>query len=98
MLSKQVILKQLEVQLPTLRKYGVAQIGLFGSFVRNSHRMDSDIDILVDFENEENTFDNYIAVSDLLENVFEGRKIDLVTKGGSSPYIGPHILADIEYV
>jgi predicted nucleotidyltransferase len=30
--------------------------------------------------------------------VFEGRKIDLVTKGGLSPYIGPHILADIEYV
>ena len=31
-------------------RYGVKEIGIFGSFVRGEEREDSDIDILVEFE------------------------------------------------
>jgi predicted nucleotidyltransferase len=32
------------------REYGVERIGLFGSYVRNEQRSDSDIDLLVEFD------------------------------------------------
>jgi len=32
-----------------------------------------------------------------LEEIF-GRRVDLVTTEALSPYIGPHILAEVEYV
>ena len=32
-----------------IKKYGVAKIGLFGSFVRNEQHEKSDIDLLVEF-------------------------------------------------
>ena len=35
-------------------------------------------------------------VAFLLEEVF-GRKVDLVTRESLSPYIGPKILAEVEY-
>ncbi len=35
------------------KKYKVNEIGIFGSYVRGEQKETSDIDILVDFENEE---------------------------------------------
>ena len=34
----------------------------------------------------------------LLEAIFEGEKVEVVTKNGLSPYIGPKILKEVEYV
>ena len=39
-----------------------------------------------------------MAVCDLLDKIFKGYKVEVVTAGGLSPYIGPHILNDVEYV
>jgi predicted nucleotidyltransferase len=30
--------------------------------------------------------------------IFKGYKVEVVTTGGLSPYIAPHILKDVEYV
>ena len=57
----------------------------------------SDIDILVEFNPEKHTFDNFMDVSFLLEDIL-GRKVEVVTPEGLSPYIGPHILKEIERV
>ncbi len=41
---------QLKAMLPELaEKFGVAELGLFGSRVRGDHRDDSDLDVLVTF-------------------------------------------------
>jgi len=40
--------------LPVVRKYEVQKAALFGSFVRDEQREDSDIDILVEFKDREN--------------------------------------------
>jgi predicted nucleotidyltransferase len=66
--------------------------------VRNEQTPSSDIDILIDFHPEKETFQNYMAVCDMLEDLFKRHKIDIVTVKGLSPYIGQQILSEVEYV
>ena len=80
-----------------LRRLGVQRIGLFGSFERDDPSAESDVDLLVEFVPGEKSFDNFMAVSFLLEEELE-RPIELVTREALSPHLGPHILDDIEYV
>lgn len=97
-MKKQTILKKLSAQKINLVQYGVSQLGLFGSSVRNEQTPSSDIDILIDFHPEKETFQNYMAVCDMLEDLFKRHKIDIVTVKGLSPYIGQQILNEVEYV
>ncbi len=76
---------------------GVVSIGLFGSFVRGEQNSSSDVDILVELSPEKHTFDNFMEISFLLEELL-GRKVEVVTPEGLSPYIGPHILNEVERV
>lgn len=39
-----------------------------------------------------------MAVYDYFERTFQNQKIDIVTKNGLSPHIGPHILNEVLYV
>jgi hypothetical protein len=80
-----------------IRALGVQRLGLFGSFVRGEQRADSDVDLLVEFEAGQRTFDHFIQLSFLLEDLL-GRRVELVTPDALSPYIGPHILREVEYV
>ena len=76
---------------------GIRKVGLFGSYVRNEQSIESDIDLLIDFEPEKENFDNLMAVYDLFEKIFTNEKIEVVTKNGLSPYIGPNILDEVRY-
>ncbi|MEJ7767610.1 MAG: nucleotidyltransferase domain-containing protein [Chitinophagaceae bacterium] len=78
--------------------FGVRNIKLFGSYLRDEQSEKSDIDLLIDFDPEKENFDNYMAVSELVENIFNGERIEIVTKNGLSKYIGPKILNDVMYV
>ncbi len=80
-----------------LASLGVVDIGLFGSFVRNEQTPSSDIDLLVEFNPEMHSFDNFIETVFFLEELF-GRKVELVTPEALSPYIGPYILREVEHV
>jgi uncharacterized protein len=97
LLSKEDLFKQIMGQREKLSHLGVKNIGLFGSFVRGEQTSSSDIDILVEFVPEKHTFDNFMEVSFLLEETL-GRKVEVITPEGLSPYIGPHILKEIERV
>lgn len=80
-----------------IRGPGVQRLALFGSFARSEARPDSDVDQLVEFLPGLKTFDAFMHPYDLLEERL-GRRVELVTTGGLSPYIGPHILAEAEDV
>lgn len=97
-MNKLQIIKRLSEAKQLLNSHGIMEAGLFGSYVRNENRLDSDIDILIDFENGKETFDNFFAATELLEKLFDGYKVEVVTKKGLSPFIGPHILREVEYV
>ncbi len=98
MLTKTEILNTLQEKKETFSQFGVKEIGLFGSYSTNTQNEKSDIDILIDFFPEKETFDNLMAVSDILENLFKNYRVEIVTKNGLSKYIGPHILKETEYV
>ena len=83
---------------PTLSRYGVSNVGLFGSYSRGEQSKRSDIDLLIDFEPDKENFDNYMAVYDLCENLFKNEKVEIVTKNGLSKHIGPKILNEVLYV
>ncbi|MCO6476645.1 MAG: nucleotidyltransferase family protein [Phaeodactylibacter sp.] len=89
------IIRQKGIQI---RGYGVSKIGVFGSYSRGEQKEESDIDILIDFNPGSETFDNYMNLCDLLEEIFEDSEIDIVTYNGLSPIIGPKILNEVEYV
>ena len=98
MLTKYNIQEQIRLNAPRMREFGINKIGLFGSFVRQEQQTGSDIDILVDFQANKENFDNFMAICDLLDQLFKGYKVEVVTLNGLSPYIGPHILNSVEYV
>lgn len=98
MTTKENIITVLKTHKLELSKYGVSNIGLFGSYLRNEQSTWSDIDLLIDFEPDKENFDNFMAVYDLFENLFRNEKVEIVTKNGLSKHIGPKILNDVFYV
>lgn len=57
----------------------------------------SDVDLLVEFEPGRKTFDNFMNLCFLLEDLFR-RRVEPVTPESLSPYIKPNILEQAEYV
>ncbi len=95
--TKEHILSLIRRHQHQIRSWGVIRLGLFGSFVRGETDSDSDIDILVEFEPGYKSFDNFVQLAFFLQELF-GRRVELVTPEALSPYIGPHILQEVEYV
>jgi predicted nucleotidyltransferase len=88
----------LRAHQPQLQQLGVNQLGLFGSFQRDTDIHDrSDVDFLVTFAPGHKTFDNFMHLSFFLEDLL-GRPIDLLTPESLSPHLGSHILKAVEYV
>ena len=94
--TKQDVMEILHQNRDRLKALGVSKIGLFGSFVRGEQHPDSDIDLLVEFEAGQKTFDAFMEVSFLLEEILH-RRIELVTVESLSPYFRPHILKEVKY-
>jgi predicted nucleotidyltransferase len=95
--TKQQVISLLEQNQPELRRLGVSRCGLFGSFRTGQTTEKSDVDILVVFQPGMKTFNNFMDLCFFLEELL-GRSVDLVTPESLSPYIGPHILKEVEYV
>jgi uncharacterized protein len=95
--SKEEIITLLEKNHQKLRQFGVNICGLFVSYVKKENHSHTDIDILVSFEPEKKTFDNFMGLAFFLEEIF-GRKVDLITLESLNPYISQEILNTVEYV
>lgn len=95
--NKEEAVQRLQAARRQLAALGVTSIGLFGSFVRGRQNPTSDVDILVEFAPDKHSFDNFMELSFLLEEMF-GRKVEVVTPEALSPHIGAHILREVERV
>lgn len=80
-----------------IKTFGVKQLGLFGSFVKGTATKESDVDLLVEFEQGKKTYDNFMNLSLFLEDIL-GREVEFVTTQSLNKYIGPHILKEVEHV
>ena len=97
-LNRNIIISRLIRNEKIIKQFGVVKVGLFGSYLSGIQNDQSDIDILIEFRNDKNNYDNFINLCFLLDELFQGRKVDVVTKNSLSPYIGPKILQQVEYV
>ena len=73
--------------------YHVASLALFGSYARNTPRLDSDLDVLVTFS-ESPTLPRFIQLEDYLSQLL-AIKVDLVPEHSLKPYIAENIQSDI---
>ena len=96
MLTSSQIIDLITKNQEIIQKYGVKRIGLFGSFLRNKQKSDSDIDILVEFKKGEKTFDNYMDLKFYLEEIFK-RDVDLVVKEALKVQLKANILRSVKY-
>ncbi len=78
-------------------KFGVSEIGIFGSVVRGEARDDSDLDILVEFDRPISLF-GFIDLEYHLKELLDAVKVDLVQKSGLKKYIGMRVLREVQYV
>jgi len=96
MLTSEAIIEKIEENGKKIREYGVKRIGLFGSYMRNEQKVGSDIDILVEFEKDKKTFDNYMNLKFFLEDLFSC-KVDLVVIEAIKSDLRPYILGSAKY-
>ncbi|MBN1798045.1 MAG: nucleotidyltransferase family protein [Spirochaetales bacterium] len=79
-LNKESIIEFLKHNKQNLMStYGVKEIGLYGSYAHDKNKKASDIDLLVEFKKDCETFDNYMDLKFFFEDAFN-KKIDLVIK------------------
>jgi predicted nucleotidyltransferase len=78
--------------LPILKKYGVLKASLFGSIVRGEMTKDSDIDILVEFQDDKTLLDLVGLQNALIEKI--ERKVDVITFNSIHPLLKEQILKE----
>ena len=96
-LDRNIIISRLIRNEQSIKQFGVVKVGLFGSYLTGHQHERSDIDFLVEFRKEKTSYDNFINLCFLLDSLFKGRKVEVVTTNSLSPYIGPKILQQVEY-
>ena len=95
--SKNQIFDLLTQHQADIKAFGVARIGLFGSFARNQQNESSDIDLLVEFQEGKKTFKNLVHLNYFLQELSQ-RKVQLVTWMGLADFVKREVVKEIEYV
>jgi len=91
-MSKDEIIARLKAQQARIKSFGVKSLAIFGSVARNEAKPESDLDLLVEFE-EKITFDRYMDLKIYLED-YLGMKVDLVSQKMLKPQILTSVLAE----
>lgn len=84
-----------ELKPVLFQKYYVDKIGYFGSFLRNEHTINSDIDILVSFKKPVGW--EFFDLQEFLENELE-LKVDLVSEKAIKEQLKEIILNSVKYI
>jgi predicted nucleotidyltransferase len=72
----------------------VEKIGIFGSYARDEHTEESDIDILVEFSRPVGF--EFIELKEYLETVL-GKRVDLVTENALKPIMKNSVLNEVQF-
>jgi len=86
--------RALRAQLPLLaQRFGVASLGLFGSYVRREARPDSDLDVLVRFQRTPGLL-RFVELENYLSDLL-GVRVDLVMPEALKPRIGQRVMEEV---
>ncbi len=80
------------------KDFHVIEIGIFGSYARGEQNDNSDIDLVVEFEeNTQNIYEHKMALREFFSESF-GKDVDIARKKYLKPRIKDQILKEIIYV
>jgi|SRR3989344_1213426 len=82
--------------VPILKNYSVSYVGVFGSVARGQDKPESDIDLLVRFNEVPGLF-SFIRLERQLSEVL-GKKVDLATEESLHRLIKPQVLEELKTV
>lgn len=94
--TKAEVIQVLKDNLDNFQLFGVSEVGLFGSFVREEATEDSDVDLLVNLGNPD--YFNFCDLIDFANSLFENRDVDVIAEGGINEINGIYICKEVEYV
>ncbi|MCW5738260.1 MAG: nucleotidyltransferase family protein [Enhydrobacter sp.] len=80
---------------PELTRAGVRRLGVFGSLVRNEAGPESDVDILVEFDDVPDLFE-FVALRERLVEIL-GRPVDLTTSQALRQHLRSRVLDEVRY-
>ena len=84
-----------EVLEAICRRRAVKRLALFGSVLRDDFGPDSDVDVLIEFR-EDFEGKRIYKIYDELEELFGGRRVDLVDPKQLSPRLKRYVLENVE--
>ena len=79
-----------------IQTYHITRIGIFGSVIRDEASLGSDIDILVDFNDDASLID-HSGLKIYLERIFDG-PVDVVPERAIRAELRAPILSDVVYI
>ena len=95
-MQRDKVLEVLQQHQQAFTEFGVISLAIFGSVARDEARLDSDVDILVEFDGRV-TFDRYMDVKFYLEDSL-GTPVDLVSRPMLKPLIRSTVEEETIYV
>ena len=78
-------------------RFGVTRMGVFGSFAQSGQTIESDIDLVVEFEKSQKNIHTFLQLKRLLEKELS-RKVDLGFEHSLKPIVRENIEGKISYV
>lgn len=95
-MRRDITLQILSELMPTLKsRFHVSRLGIFGSVARNEDSAESDIDIVVSFD-QPATLNNFMGLQSFLEGRLNSN-IDLITEKAIRKEVKEYIDKDIIY-
>lgn len=85
--------KQKELILDIASRFNPRMIGIFGSYARGENKRNSDLDILIDFEQQLNLLEIIGLEQELTDRL--GVKVDLITFRSLNPQLKEHVKKDL---
>ena len=77
-------------------RHHIARLALFGSVLRDDFRADSDVDVLVEFQPGHVPGFDFITIERELSQLFQGRRVDMVTPKFLNARIRHQVLTSAE--
>ena len=96
-MTNQEIIKTLkELKEELFKKYNIKSMGIFGSYARGDEKPDSDVDVLVEYNNIPTLFE--LCNLEINLEGYLKRRVDLVEKYSIKKGLEDHILNEVVYL
>lgn len=89
-MQKNIVFENRDKLRSIASKYGIEEIRLFGSYAENRQSENSDVDLLVAFEQGRKKWISYISFVHEVEDLL-GTKVEVLTKESLNAHMRPYI-------